>query len=85
VNGCSSSPVAFLEGLYVREPARRHGVGRGLVAAVELWARERGCTQLAPDALLVNAVSQKAHRALGFAETERVVYSRKALDIPITQ
>ena len=27
VNGCSTSPVAFLEGLYVREAARRRGSG----------------------------------------------------------
>jgi aminoglycoside 6'-N-acetyltransferase I len=85
VNGCSTSPVGFLEGLYVREAARRRGVARGLVAAVELWASERGCTELASDALLVNAQSQKAHRAIGFAETERVVFFRKPLDIPLKQ
>lgn len=85
VNGCSTSPVAFLEGLYVREPARLQGIARGLIAAVEIWARERGCTELASDALLENAGSQKAHRQVGFRETERVVFFRKVLDVPEIQ
>jgi len=85
VNGCSTSPVGFLEGLYVREPARRGGIARGLVAAIEHWARERGCTELASDALLENETAHRAHRAIGFAETERVVFFRKALDIVVEQ
>jgi aminoglycoside 6'-N-acetyltransferase I len=85
VNGCETSPVAFLEGLYVREAARRRGIARGLVVAVEQWAREHGCIELASDALLENAVSQKAHRGIGFAETERVVFFRKSLDAPDVQ
>ena len=39
VNGTHSSPVAFLEGLYVRPAARRRGVARALVGAVKDWAR----------------------------------------------
>ncbi len=31
VNGTEHSPVAFLEGLYVKQAARRKGVGRALV------------------------------------------------------
>src|SRR4051812_24138199 len=46
VNGTNSSPVAFLEGLYVEPCARRKGVARALVAAVEQWAVGEGCTEL---------------------------------------
>jgi aminoglycoside 6'-N-acetyltransferase I len=35
VNGTTSTPVAFLEGLYVVPEARRQGVARALVAAIE--------------------------------------------------
>lgn len=80
VNGTSSSPVGFLEGIYVVPGARRQGVATALVAAVARWAREAGCRELASDALLDNQASQAAHRALGFQETERVVYFRKSLD-----
>ena len=79
VNGTSSSPVAFLEGIYVRPAARRQGVAAELVAAVSRWAREAGCNELASDALLDNEISHSVHRALGFEETERVVYFRKRL------
>ncbi|MDQ8020657.1 MAG: GNAT family N-acetyltransferase [Moraxellaceae bacterium] len=79
VNGTDSSPVAFLEGLYVAPDARRQGVAVGLVAAVEDWARERGCHELASDAALGNVTSHATHCALGFEETERVVYFRKHL------
>jgi aminoglycoside 6'-N-acetyltransferase I len=41
VNGCETSPVAFVEGLHVVEAARRRGVARTLVAAVTGWARGR--------------------------------------------
>lgn len=79
VNGTDSSPVAFLEGIYVAPQYRRQGVGRQLVAAVVSWARERGCSELASDAPLDNVVSHAMHAALGFEETERVVYFRKRL------
>jgi aminoglycoside 6'-N-acetyltransferase I len=74
VNGTSSSPVAYMEGLYVRPKARRQGVARALVQAVAQWAKARGGEELASDAVLSNRTSQAAHKRLGFVETERVVY-----------
>lgn len=79
VNGTESSPVAFLDGLYVVPPARRKGVAASLVAAVTDWARAAGCRELASDAVLENSISHVVHRALGFEETERVVFFRKLL------
>lgn len=79
VNGTDSTPVAFLEGLYVSPWARRQGIARQLVDAVAAWGRARGCSELASDTQLTNEASQVMHRHLGFAETERVVYYRKAL------
>ena len=79
VNGTESSPVGFLEGWYVLPEARGSGAGRALVAAVEEWTREQGCSELASDALLDNEPSHSAHHACGFEETERVVYFRKRL------
>ena len=79
VNGCATSPVAFVEGLYVVPECRRHGVARALIAAIESWARRQGLRELASDALLDNNASHAMHEALGFTETERVVYFCKAL------
>jgi aminoglycoside 6'-N-acetyltransferase I len=79
VNGTETSPVGFVEGVYVAPSWRRKGIARLLFAAVGDWARARGCRELASDALLENEASQHAHRALGFEETERVVYFRRKL------
>ena len=79
VNGTRSSPVGFLEGLYVVPAARRSGIARELVAACEDWARARGCSEFASDTGLDNLTSQQMHRALGFLETERVVCFSKTI------
>jgi aminoglycoside 6'-N-acetyltransferase I len=79
VNGCATSPVVFLEGIYVEPQLRRQGVARALVHAVEEWGRKIGCREFASDALLENSSSHSMHHGLGFEETERVVYFRKQL------
>lgn len=79
VNGTETSPVGFVEGVYVLPTWRRRGVARRLYEAIGDWAKARGCHELASDALLENEASQRAHNALGFRETERVVYFVKSL------
>jgi aminoglycoside 6'-N-acetyltransferase I len=82
VNGCESlpgEPVAFLEGIYVKPAYRRRGIARALCERVAAWAHTLGATELASDALLDNTDSHAMHRALGFAETQRVVFFRRTL------
>ena len=79
VNGCETSPVGFLEAIYTIPAARRRGVALALSRAVEAWTLAHGCTELGSDALLDNVDSHAMHGALGFVETERVVFFRKAL------
>ncbi|THV21336.1 aminoglycoside 6'-N-acetyltransferase [Peteryoungia ipomoeae] len=79
VNGCTTSPVAFLEGIFVEPEHRRFGVASALVGAVCDWAVARGVTEIASDAAADNDTSHALHAALGFEETERVVYFRKSL------
>ena len=74
VNGTDTSPVAFLEGIFVKPNARRSGVARALVHAVKAWAKSKGCAEFASDAPIRNRTSHAVHRHLGFTETERVVY-----------
>ena len=80
VDGTSTSPVVFLEGIYVAPEQRRRGVARQLVETVSRWGRELGCREFASNALAENAESQEFHRAAGFKETERVVFYVKELD-----
>jgi len=77
--GCSSSPVAYLEAWFVEAEWRGRGVGRALVAAAEAWARGRACREFASDATLDNSASAAAHAALGFEEVEQIRCFRKPL------
>lgn len=77
--GCDTSPVGFLEGWYVQATHRRLGVGRALLAAAEAWARAKGCSEFASDALAENADGAAAHRALGFEEVAVIRCFRKRL------
>lgn len=79
VDGCDTSPVAFGEGAFIVPGARGTGVGRALVEAVADWGRAKGCTELASNALLENTASHAFHEAVGFEETERVVFFRRML------
>lgn len=77
--GCTTSPVAFLEGWYVAPEYRGTGVGRALMSAAEEWGRERGCREFASDTTVDNLVSLAAHQALGFEEVEVIRCFRKEL------
>ena len=78
-DGCTSSPVGYVEAWYVDPDARKSGHGRALLAAGESWARSMGYTEMASDALLDNLVSHEAHKRSGYIEVDRVVIFRKPL------
>jgi aminoglycoside 6'-N-acetyltransferase I len=78
-DGCDTSPVGYIEGWYVDPDLRLAGWGRALVRAAESWARSRGYAEIASDCLLENEVSLRAHTALGFEETERLIHFRKSV------
>ncbi|MBR3431463.1 MAG: GNAT family N-acetyltransferase [Clostridia bacterium] len=79
VEGTETSPVGYLEGIYIREGARRQGIARRLLSASESWAKARGCTEFASDCELDNTDSQRFHRAVGFEEANRIVAYVKKL------
>ena len=76
---CESDHVGYLEGWFVEDGHRQHGIGRGLVEFAEKWASHQGCTEMASDAELGNEVSLQAHLRIGYAETSRLVHLRKEL------
>jgi aminoglycoside 6'-N-acetyltransferase I len=78
-NGCESSPVAFIEGVWVSSTHRQQGVGRLLMEEAERWTKARGLKELGSDTDLDNSLAHDAHRGWGFQETERVLYFRKRL------
>lgn len=79
VEDCETDHVGYLEGWFVEEAHRRNGVGGELVRQAEIWARKKGCTEIASDAEIGNELSLHAHASLGYKETSRLVHLRKAL------
>ena len=79
VEGTKTSPVGYLEGVFVEAAFRGKGCGRRLLAACEAWAKERGCGEFASDCELENAESLRFHLRAGFTEANRIICFRKDL------
>lgn len=79
VEGTQTSPVGYLEGVFIREEHRHQGYGRRLTAACEAWAKAVGCTEFASDCGIDNAQSLAFHLASGFREAGRIICFTKAL------
>jgi aminoglycoside 6'-N-acetyltransferase I len=77
--GCTSSPVGYIEAWFVYDHFRGKGVAGALTQAAENWAREKGCTEMASDTWLDNPISIRAHEKLGYHEVERLVHFVKQL------
>ncbi len=77
--GCDTSPVGYLEGWFVDVDLRGQGIGGRLVKTAEDWARAQGMKEMGSDTWLDDEVSIKAHKALGYQETERLVTFAKHL------
>lgn len=79
VEGTDSSPVGYLEGIYVRENLRGHGLARAMLRECEAWARDKGCTEFASDCELNNETSLLFHLRMGFIEANRIICFTKTL------
>lgn len=79
VEGTESSPVGYLEGIYVADEYRKQGVARELLSACESWAKAKGCTEFASDCELDNTHSLRFHLNVGFEEANRIICFTKKL------
>ena len=79
VEGTDSSPVGYLEGLYVADGYRKQGVAKELLTACESWAKSKGCTEFASDCELSNVQSLQFHLNVGFEEANRIICFTKKL------
>lgn len=79
VEGTDTSPVGYLEGIFVREEYRRQGHARALLRACEEWSVSMGCTEFASDCELTNDLSLLFHLKLGFIEANRIICFTKHL------
>ena len=79
VEGTGSSPVGYLEGIYVMEGYRHYGIAKQLLHACEAWAKEKGCSEFASDCELDNLQSLQFHLNVGFEEANRIICFTKKL------
>lgn len=79
VEGAHTSPVGYLEGIFVLPEYRSQGRAKELLAHCEQWAREQGCTEFASDCELENSGSLAFHLKMGFAEANRIICFTKEL------
>jgi len=80
VEGSQTSPVGYIEGIYVDEDHRHKGISRQLVEAGESWSRSQGCREMASDTELENLASQAFHERIGFREAGRIVAYIKEIE-----
>ena len=79
VEGTESSPVGYLEGIYVAPEHRKQGTARELLSACESWAKEKDCREFASDCELDNVQSLQFHLNAGFEEANRIICFKKKL------
>ena len=79
VEGTDSSPVGYLEGIFVKEQCRHKGYAKELLVECEAWAKENGCSEFASDCEINNIDSFHFHQAMNFVEANRIICFTKAL------
>lgn len=79
VEGTESSPVEYLEGIFVKKEYRHNGYAKELLLSCEEWAKKMGCTEFANDCELSNVGSLQFHIAVGFEESNRIICFRKRI------
>ena len=73
VEGTKTTPVGYLEGIYVKENYRNKGYAKELLAACEAWAKDNGCQEFASDCEINNINSIQFHKAMNFTEANRII------------
>lgn len=79
VEGTETSPVGYLEGIFILEEFRHQGLAKELLQECEKWAKGKKCSEFASDCELDNTDSLKFHLAMGFEEANRVICFRKEI------
>ena len=79
VEGTETSPVGYLEGVFVEADYRRQGVAKELVNVCQIFAKEQGCIEFASDCELDNVESLQFHLKMGFEEANRIICFTKKL------
>jgi len=79
VEGSNSSPVGYIEGIYVKPEFRKQGIAKRFIELAEEWSRQRGCKELGSDTEIENTESQNFHLRVGFGKPSTIVHFIKGI------
>ena len=79
VEGTKTTPVGYLEGIFIKEGYRGKGYAKELLAECEAWAKDNGCLEFASDCEIHNMGSVHFHKAMNFTEVNRIICFAKIL------
>lgn len=79
VEGTETSPVGYLEGIFVKKEYRNKGYAKELLTKCEAWAKSKGCREFASDCETDNTESFYFHKAMNFTEANRIICFTKQL------
>lgn len=73
VEGSSTNPVGYLEGIFIDEPYRCKGYAKNLLSECEKWAKSHKCVEFASDCSIDNADSILFHKRTGFNVSNKII------------
>ncbi len=73
VEGSATSPVGYLEGIWIQESFRGKGYAKELLQECEKWAKSKNCKEFASDCELSNKNSHNFHKAMNFKEANKII------------
>ena len=79
VEGTRTTPVGYLEGIFIKDGYRNKGYAKELLLACEAWAKYNGCQEFASDCEIDNIDSFHFHKAMNFTEANRIICFTKEL------
>ena len=79
VEGTTTTPVGYLEGVFIKDGYRNKGYAKELLSECEAWAKENGCKEFASDCEINNIDSFQFHKAMKFTEAYRIICFTKEL------
>lgn len=77
VEGTKTSPVGYLEGIFVKKEYRKEGYSKFLIKSCESWLKTKNCSEFASDSGIDNNDSYCFHMSNDFIEVNRIICYKK--------
>ncbi|MEM8846763.1 MAG: GNAT family N-acetyltransferase [Bacteroidota bacterium] len=79
VEGSKTSPVGYVDAIYVDSDYRKQGLAKLLFKKGEHWTKLHGCSEIGSDTWDWNTAAQDFHQKLGFQKEDVLVHYIKKI------